>query len=132
MSNFYCEICNTAILEGSNGKYITGCPHHPLVESSNKVLSKRKKDLIEFLETETGLKLRGIDVKIAKMQISNIWKLGFTDEMIIEAIYIWTHNETINKAYLTWPYIYRNIERLELKYKDKVISERVVHGTNRS
>lgn len=32
MSNFYCEHCGTAILEGEDGHYITGCEHYPLSE----------------------------------------------------------------------------------------------------
>ena len=30
MSNFRCEVCNTDILEGPGGHYVTGCPHYPL------------------------------------------------------------------------------------------------------
>ena len=30
MSNFCCEICNTAILEDKGGRYVTECKHYPL------------------------------------------------------------------------------------------------------
>lgn len=37
MSNFYCETCNTAIIEGDNGEYVTGCIHYP-IEKPSKML----------------------------------------------------------------------------------------------
>ena len=36
MSNFYCEHCGTAILEGKGGYYVTGCEHYPLKQSNPK------------------------------------------------------------------------------------------------
>ena len=30
MSNFNCEHCGEAILEGADGRYVTGCQHYPL------------------------------------------------------------------------------------------------------
>ena len=29
MSNFYCEKCGVAIIEGKDGRYVTGCKHYP-------------------------------------------------------------------------------------------------------
>ena len=45
-SNFYCSICNTAIYEGYDGNYITGCPHYPLSSPKEKdELPKEIEDL---------------------------------------------------------------------------------------
>ena len=30
MSNFFCENCKAAILEGEGGHYVTGCEHYPV------------------------------------------------------------------------------------------------------
>ena len=55
MSNFVCKICNTAIYEGFDGKYITGCPHYPLNQDE-----KKKDDAVEEIKelfNKMGIKL---------------------------------------------------------------------------
>lgn len=36
MSNFYCKICNTSILENEQGNYVTYCEHYPLERLNSK------------------------------------------------------------------------------------------------
>jgi|WetSurSiteA1Bulk_404760.scaffolds.fasta_scaffold860219_1 hypothetical protein len=37
MSNFVCEKCGKAILEGKNGEYVTGCRHYPIERPDDDV-----------------------------------------------------------------------------------------------
>ena len=43
MSNFICEICGKEILEGPDGKYITGCEHYPLDDGKEEEKNGPKK-----------------------------------------------------------------------------------------
>lgn len=57
MSNFRCEVCNTDILEGPGGHYVTGCPHYPL-ETRIKPENKRETMNNLMLETvKTGIEV---------------------------------------------------------------------------
>lgn len=119
MAGFKCSQCGALILmEGQ--VQTTGCSHHPLPDNP-RLLQRRKNALIQFLEHRTGLKLRGSDVKIAKQMISLIWNMGFKDEHIRQFIDIWLNEEKRDPSYLTWSWIYRNMERTELRYANKVI-----------
>lgn len=75
-------------------------------------LAKRKNELITYLEEKSGLKLRGKDKMVARGQITNIWKMKFADKHIRQAIDWWAKDKE-DLSWLTWPYIYRNIERWE-------------------
>lgn len=72
----------------------------------------RKTALIDYMQEKTGITLRGLDAKIARGQISFIWKLGFDDDNIRDcidwAIKYWGGS-------LTFSLIYRKIESWENK-----------------
>lgn len=42
MSNFFCNICNTPILENKNGEYYTECKHYPKRLNMSIVIKKSK------------------------------------------------------------------------------------------
>ena len=75
MSNFYCEKCGKAILEGSGGHYVTECKHYPL-----EFKTKEEKKMKELFETEfyvAGVKFRP-DWK------ANLESLEIGEELILE------------------------------------------------
>jgi len=49
MSNFYCEKCGTAILEGKDGRYFTGCEHYPADVKYNEQQTKDKLEMAKEL-----------------------------------------------------------------------------------
>jgi len=69
MSNFYCEKCGKAILEGPNGHYVTECEHYP--REGEKEMAKDYETLksfyiagVQFHELETILDQLAVDQRL--------------------------------------------------------------------
>jgi len=52
MSNFNCEYCDTPILEGEGGHYITSCKHYPLESRNIAPIYAQNKIRDEMIKSE--------------------------------------------------------------------------------
>ena len=74
MSNFYCEKCGKAILDGEEG-YTTGCKHYPLEEKH--ILSPNMKGRISHEEIDALEKPCGKEIKE-----TNGWEIEFDENFV--------------------------------------------------
>lgn len=75
MSNFECDECGASIIEGGNGKYITGCEHHPVacqgcadLKALREQLDEAHEYLREAFRTQKDLEL---DIERMKREASD-------------------------------------------------------------